>query len=157
MNKILFLLFQVKFELDIPSIASPDPVSPKQKSPKRKHQSNTSMSTNKTSSVFKAPAPVEHTAAKKKELKAASNVKSNLLENLGIHMVDELMEVRQEFKDLEISEESEIKTERSEDKRQKLLRKPSESEIVTEIGPVVKKKIASRQDSVTEISKYVHS
>ncbi|XP_059172262.1 uncharacterized protein C19orf44-like [Physella acuta] len=143
---------KIKFELDIPSIASPEPVSSKQKSPKRKHQSNTSVSTNKTSSVFKAPSAIEHKAAKKKELKTGSNVKSNLLENLGIHMVDELLEVRQEFRDLEISEESEIKTERSEDKRKKFFRKPSESEIVTEIGPVVKKKMASRQDSVTEIS-----
>ncbi|CAL1547157.1 unnamed protein product [Lymnaea stagnalis] len=125
--------------------ASPSPTPRGRRSPTRKERKQ--VSSKPAASNFKASFTKGDNKAPTKTSKASpkkSNSKTSLFENFGIHMVDELLDVNSvamPFNDVDISEESEIKTEGKDDRKKVTQRKQSESEIVTDIGGSAKKSI----------------
>ncbi|KAH9523588.1 hypothetical protein Btru_040406 [Bulinus truncatus] len=150
---------------DISSLAStsssPSPRS--KKSPARNVTSSSPSVFKASSSLFKA----EDKKDKKVPLKGSklspkkSSSKSSLFENLGIHMVDELIDANQAAQplkfDVDISEESEIKTEKSEDRKNTFLKQKSAPETFSEKGGAFKKSAQRPQsatsDNISETSK----
>ncbi|XP_055885408.1 uncharacterized protein C19orf44-like [Biomphalaria glabrata] len=135
-NKSLDELHHVNLK-DVSSLKSPSFTPHGQKSPVKTSSSSIFKA---SSSVFKAgnkgssKASLKHSKSKS----SSKNTASSIFENLGIHLVDELISVDNASQSLhlevDISEESQIETERSDDRKKVLPRQKSESEILTDIG-----------------------
>ncbi|XP_005105165.1 uncharacterized protein C19orf44 homolog [Aplysia californica] len=135
--------------INLMDVASLIPVSPRNKKVKGKQshhgkgQKQSGALASSSGSVFKASSDNLSKAgknnkkeAKKKPLKK-SDSKSSVFESLGIHMVDELLGAdggKDQAGEYDLSDQSEIVTEKSDDRLKSVKNYDSESEIITELG-----------------------